>query len=121
MGAEFRAHILGLRQARNRTITQAAEAAGLDGSTVSRLERGERAPTRETIAHLARGYGLTTAEHDALLILGGFTPADPAALVADEPDVAALYRALRGDVLDSATKDRLRRLIAAALALAAGR
>jgi transcriptional regulator with XRE-family HTH domain len=55
-------------QLRARKISQRllAQRSGLDHSTVSRLLRGERGPTLETMTKLARGLRLPDAEGDAL-------------------------------------------------------
>lgn len=52
------------------------EAAGMGGSQVLRLERGDRYPTRPTVTALATALGLGPGERDALLIAAGFVPAD---------------------------------------------
>lgn len=102
-----------------RLVDHAGGAGGRgDRSTISRLAGGARAPTREGIAHVARGYRLDDGEHDELLSLAGFTPVDAAALVADEPVVAARYRTLHSTGLDDRRKADLRALVAAALTLA---
>lgn len=47
---------------------------GLDHSLISRLERGERQPTRRAVARLAAGLGLDDDARDALYVAAGYLP-----------------------------------------------
>lgn len=51
-----------LRQRRNSTLTEIAEATGISISTMSRLEAGLRRPTLEQLLPLAREYAVTLDE-----------------------------------------------------------
>jgi transcriptional regulator with XRE-family HTH domain len=82
--------------------SELAGAAGFDHSYISRLERGQRAPSREAVLLLGRVLQTTPAELDRLLIAAGFLPQDPAGLLAGEPALAAAWRVLH----DPAATDR---------------
>ena len=51
-----------LRQSRDSTLSDIAEATGISISTLSRLEAGLRRPTLEQLLPLAREYGVTLDE-----------------------------------------------------------
>lgn len=70
-------------RSRNR-LTQSAlgDLADLDHAHISRLESGERAPSRDAVERLATALHLTTGDRDRLLITAGMlTPAMEDALV----------------------------------------
>lgn len=119
MSERFQATIKARRIARGLTREHAAALCGVDISLISRLEAGQRNPTRENIRKIVVGYELTATEHDTLLALAGFAAQDPvAAALGDEPAVLALYQALRGEGLDDVAKSRLRSLVGDVLLLA---
>ncbi|MBL6458160.1 helix-turn-helix transcriptional regulator [Belnapia sp. T6] len=60
-----------LRQARGLTLDALAEAVGLDKGYLSRLERGQKAPSIATLLRLAGSLGVSVAE-----LLGETLPAD---------------------------------------------
>lgn len=93
------------RTARGWSQTKLAERAGIDGSYVSRLEAGGRAPTREAIERLTDALVLPVVDRERLLAVAGFRSEawdDPllaqlVELLADPtvpPDVAADVRTL---------------------------
>jgi transcriptional regulator with XRE-family HTH domain len=61
-----------LREVRGWTKTQLAERAGLDPSSVSRLEAGFRAPEPRTVEVLVKALGISPVEHERLLARAGF-------------------------------------------------
>ena len=82
-----------LRTARRLNHRQLADASGLDHTYISRLERGNREPSRETVLVLAGALGLGDHDCGALLRAAGFWPTSPwaaFALAAEEafPDGA---------------------------------
>src|SRR5215218_2894769 len=74
---EFRALLKRHREARRWSQEKLASEAEMDHSLVSRLESGQRSPTREAIGKLARGLDLPTEQKDRLLIAAGFFPEQP--------------------------------------------
>lgn len=96
----------------------AAESA-LDHSLVSRLEGGQRAPTRESCLKLAAGLRLTDGERDALLISAGYAPIRRGSMVADEPGVAEVYALLRDPTIAAPVKLLVREQLAALVRVAA--
>jgi transcriptional regulator with XRE-family HTH domain len=69
---EFGRLLAAYREARGWTKTQLAERAGLDPSSVSRLEGGSRTPERSTIDTLAAAMNLTPVERERLLASADF-------------------------------------------------
>lgn len=68
----FGAFLTTIREARDLTKAAASTAAGLDASTVSRFESGERTPDRETVLRMAQGLGLAPSERETLLAVAGY-------------------------------------------------
>ena len=56
---ELGAHVRSLRKSRGWTLEQAAQAAGLARSTLSKIENGQMSPTFDALKKLASGLGLT--------------------------------------------------------------
>lgn len=52
--------LLSIREARNETQEEVAEAIGISHVTLSRYETGQRMPKMDRLAKLARHYGVTT-------------------------------------------------------------
>lgn len=99
VGASIRRH----RTAKGLTQAQLAEAIGRSVDLLSRIERGESAPSFETIEALFQKLGVTPAE------LFGGQPADQAPL---SPELASTVRFLE-DATDKEAR-WLSRLLAAA-------
>lgn len=72
--AEFRALVKAHRDARRWSQERLAAEAEMDHSLVSRLESGQRAPTREAIGKLARGLELDRERTEALHLAAGLLP-----------------------------------------------
>jgi transcriptional regulator with XRE-family HTH domain len=62
-----------LRAERGLNQSRLAERANLSHSHVSRLESGDRQPSRPVVSDLAAALGCTDAERDVLLLAAGFT------------------------------------------------
>ncbi len=75
----------------------AAEAA-IDHSLVSRIESGDRNPTRDSLTKLSRAMELTEGERDRLFLLAGFTPPG-----LDMGALAELVEMLRGNQIGTLT------------------
>lgn len=107
----FRALLKRHREARRWSQERLASESEMDHSLVSRLESGQRSPTREAIAKLARGLQLPTEQKDRLLIAAGFFPEQPENALADEPEVTRIYRILRDEQTPQPVRDNIRALL----------
>jgi transcriptional regulator with XRE-family HTH domain len=108
---EFRGLLKRHREARRWSQERLAAEADMDHSLVSRLESGQRSPTREAIGKLARGLELAPEDKDRLLIAAGFFPDRPENALADEPAVTRIYRILRDENTPEPVRDNLRQLL----------
>jgi transcriptional regulator with XRE-family HTH domain len=108
---EFRALLKRHREARRWSQERLASESEMDHSLVSRLESGQRSPTREAIGKLARGLDLPTEQKDRLLIAAGFFPEQPENALADEPAVTRIYRILRDEQTPQPVRDNIRALL----------
>jgi transcriptional regulator with XRE-family HTH domain len=77
-----------------------AEAADYDKSFISRLESGDRKPSREVVLILAEAMGLTPDDTDKLLLSANFMPVQPTAMLAN-PELARL-----DDLMAAASADK---------------
>ena len=66
MDLKLARRLVGLRQARNWSLDDAAEASGLSRATLSRIERGETSPTARQLGQVCSGFGITMSR-----LLGG--------------------------------------------------
>jgi transcriptional regulator with XRE-family HTH domain len=109
------------RDARRWSQQRCADECDLDGSLISRLENGSREPTRESLAKIAAGLGLSLAERDALFVSAGFLPQG---LSADDAGMAlalAVWRMLGDGTLGEPEREALSAIIRGALTLAGER
>jgi len=74
-----------------------AQLAGFDHSYVSRLESGQRAPTREAVLRLAAAIGLSPAQRDSLLTAAGFLPQRAEHLFGDRPVLTDVVHLLQSE------------------------
>lgn len=86
-----------LREDRGLSQSKLAARAGFDHSYVSRLEGGDRQPTRGAVNDLVAALACTEAEQDALLLAAGFV-GDRLPRVID-PNLLLLDEALQDDRL----------------------
>lgn len=94
-----------------------AARADLDHSYVSRLESGQRTPTREAVTRISDALRLDAEQHDILMRAAGFINNDDAAFLTrlkDDAEVAGLV-ALFNDPDVPAPYQRMTREIVAAL------
>lgn len=108
---EFRGLLKRQREERRWSQERLAVEAEMDHSLVSRLESGQRSPTREAIGKLTRGLDLSPEQKDRLLIAAGFFPDQPENAVSDEPSVTRIYRLLRDKNTPEPVRDNLRQLL----------
>jgi transcriptional regulator with XRE-family HTH domain len=74
MTSEFSQLLREVRTARGLSQSQIARTIGVDHSTISRFERGERRPRRLTVLKLARALDLDRATRLRLLASAGYAP-----------------------------------------------
>jgi transcriptional regulator with XRE-family HTH domain len=108
---EFRGLLKRHREARRWSQERLAAEAEMDHSLVSRLESGQRSPTRDAIGKLARGLDLAPEQKDRLLIAAGFFPDQPENALSDEPAVTRIYRILRDEQTPQPVRDNIRALL----------
>lgn len=116
--AAFRAALKRFRDARRWSQEKLAFHAGMDHSLVSRLESGQREPTREAVGKLAAGLALDSVERDLLLAAAGYFPEEPANLFAHDPQIARLLALLLDPAARPARRAALRAALDGVLALA---
>lgn len=118
-GATFRALVKRHREARRWSQERLAAESEADHSLVSRLESGQRRPTRENAAKLAAGLELTAAQSETLLLAAGFVPTDLPVGGEGAALGVAVWRAVTSAALPLATREQLAAIVGGALALAA--
>lgn len=104
------------REARRLSQSRLALLAGFDHSYISRMEAGNREPSRDAVLSVAAAMDLDAAGRDGLLLAAGFGPIDPAAILAAEPDAADIFAAL----CDARLPDEYREALRLTLRMLAG-
>lgn len=105
-----------LRKARGLSQEGLAKQAGLDKSTISRLESGARSPSREkTLMALAQGLSLNQAGLNTLLVSAGRPLRNEKSLLAADPIVSEVERILCSDEIPEHVRSQLRFDIAKSL------
>ena len=94
---------------------QVARRAEIDGSTLSRLESGERGVSRDVLDRICRVLQLDRHEQLEVLVAAGFLNEDAADLLADD-DVARIARLLHIPALEAEDEQMIRRYLQLALA-----
>lgn len=88
-----------------------AEIAKFDHSYVSRLESGNRTPTREAVVKLAEALGLAPEQRDNLLAAAGYMPQRIESLLADEPVLSEVLRLLQSRDVPEAIRHDVRQML----------
>jgi transcriptional regulator with XRE-family HTH domain len=109
--SEFGDRLKRMREARGTSQSRMAERAGYDHSYASRVESGQRTPTREAVDRFAQALTASEAERDALLAAAGFRPVDPLALIAQEPEVSEIVRLLHDEAVPEEYRDNIRQVL----------
>lgn len=109
----FGATLRRLREDRGFSQSRLAERARLDHSYVSRMEAGDRKPSRGTVNDLAAALACTEAEQDVLLMAAGFTNGQRPRVT--DPNLLLLDEALQDDRLPDGYRAALRSSVAALL------
>ena len=104
-----------LRTDRGIAQKQVAQLAEIDGSTLSRLESGDRGVSREVLDRICAVLELTPRERLDVLVAAGFLTDEAARLLADR-DLARLARLLTDPLLPAADALLLRQYVVLALA-----
>ena len=117
-GEEFRRLLKQHREARRWSQERLAHEAEMDHSLVSRLESGQRSPTREAVAKLARGLDLPQERKDQLLIAAGYFPEQVENVLIEEPTVRAIYTFLRDEETPQPVRDNLRSILSGLVEIA---
>ena len=117
-GEEFRRLLKQHREARRWSQERLAHEAEMDHSLVSRLESGQRSPTREAVTKLARGLELAAEQKDQLLIAAGYFPERVENVLIEEPTVRALYTFLRDEETPQPLRDNLRQVLSGLVEIA---
>ena len=76
MGENFRTLLKRHRLARRWSQERLANECNMDHSLVSRIESGQRDPTRESLSKLCAGLGLPPNDADQLWLSAGLVPPD---------------------------------------------
>jgi transcriptional regulator with XRE-family HTH domain len=102
-----------LREERRISQSRLADASGFDHSYVSRLESGNRAPTRDAVTKLAGALELDNGQRDSLLAAAGFMPQRLESLFADEPVLSDVFRLLRSEDVPEPVRSNVRQMLQA--------
>jgi transcriptional regulator with XRE-family HTH domain len=109
-----------LRTERGLVQKHVARLSEIDGSTLSRLEKGERGVSREVIERICSVLHLDRPQRLAVLVAAGFLTEDAANLLADD-DLARLARLLSDRSTSPDDAATLRQFLTLALAFARAR
>jgi transcriptional regulator with XRE-family HTH domain len=105
-----------LRESKSLTKAQVAANAGLDASSISRLESGERNPEPHTVEAVARGLDLNPVDKERLLATAGFR-----SQAWDDPFLVALVELLLDPDLPGDVRTEIRTLIKVAVSYGTSR
>ena len=112
--AELGRALTRLRNERGLAQKQAAHLAQIDGSTLSRLESGERGVSREVLDRICDVLHLDRREQLEVLVAAGFLNEDAADLLADD-DVARVACLLHAPALEPDDERIIRQYLQLAL------
>ena len=104
-----------LREKRGLAQKQAAQLAEIDGSTLSRLESGDRGVSREVLDRICNVLDLDRREQLDVFVAAGFLTEEAAQLLADD-EVAQLARLLNDPGVATHDATLLRQYVLLALA-----
>ena len=99
---------------------QVAELAGIDNSTLSRLESGGRGVSRETLDRLCDVFALDRRQRLEVMVAAGFLSDEMARVLADA-DLNRLGNILTDPAVDPDDAARLRQFVVLAIAYAEAR
>ena len=110
-GTQFARMLRQFREDRQISQSRLAEASNFDHSYVSRLESGNRAPTRDAVNKLADALMLSANERDSLLASAGFMPQRVESLFADEPVLGDVFTLLHNDEIPEQVRMNVRQML----------
>lgn len=119
-GEELGRLLSGLRTARGLPQKQVAQLADIDGSTLSRLESGDRGVSREVLDRICAVLELDRRQRLDVLVAAGFLTEEAARLLADE-ELSRLAELLTDGRTLPEDAVTLRQFVQLALAYAAAR
>lgn len=119
-GGELGSLLVKLRTGRGLPQKHVARDAGIDNSTLSRLESGDRGVSREVLDRICDVLALDRRERLDVEVAAGFLTVEAAQLLADE-EVSRLARLLNDPHTDPIDVLRLRQFLDLALAYASAR
>ena len=98
--------LLKLREERNLSKAELAKRAGLDPSTITRFEQGQRAPERLSIVQIADAMVLPAMDRDRLLASAGFRSE-----IWDDPTMVDLVILLNDDEISPRARAEVRSVL----------
>jgi transcriptional regulator with XRE-family HTH domain len=110
-GSQFARLLKQFREEQGISQSRLAEASQFDHSYVSRLESGNRAPTREAVSKLADALRLDASQRDSLLAAAGFMPQRVESLFADEPVLSDVFSLLHNDEVPEPVRMNVRQML----------
>lgn len=110
-GSAFARLLKQFREERGVSQSRLAEYSHFDHSYVSRLESGNRAPTREAVSKLSDALKLDAGQRDSLLAAAGFMPQRVESLFADEPVLSDVFSLLRSDDIPEPVRSNVRQML----------
>lgn len=113
----FGAALQQLRKRENMSQAELSRRAGFDHSYLSRLEAGDRIPSRNAVRSIAYALRLTRNDRSDLYAAAGFLPDNPADVLRHEPALANALTVLQSDDVPEAAKAIVRQQIAGTVAM----
>lgn len=107
----FPAVLAEMRNRRRLSQSRLAEAAGFDHSYVSRLEAGNRMPTRDAVIKLSDALQLLEPERDGFLASAGFMPGNVESLFAAEPVLSEVIGLLQDVQIPTEIREDVRQMV----------
>lgn len=98
--------LIKLREERNLSKAELAKRAGLDPSSITRFEQGQRAPERLSIIQIADAMVLPAMDRDRLLASAGFRSE-----IWDDPNLVDLVILLNDDSIDPQARSEVRSVL----------
>lgn len=103
--------LIKFREERNFSKAELAKRAGLDPSSITRFEQGQRAPERDSIVQIADAMVLPAMDRDRLLASAGFRSE-----IWDDPQLVNLTILLNDDSIDQQARSEVRSVLSMATA-----